>query len=105
MITKLLLQEKINNIQDQVDKIRREGDAFKPHVNKQVERIDQIYKEMATKEDLKRLDTKFEGLVASFDGLDAKFEIMNVKLYRINSRLEDHGSMLVKIAEKMGVST
>lgn len=109
MITKQLLQEKIDDVQHQVNTLRWEGDHFRPHVNKQVERIDQIYEQMATKEALSKLDAKFEARFDAvddrFEGMDARFDRMDAKFDRMTIRLDDHGAILTKIAQKLGVST
>ena len=77
MITHTQLEQKIDNVQHQLNSMAREGAAFRGYVNKQFERI---YETMATKDDLRRVEA------------------------RLSDRLDVQCVIIVKIAQKLGVS-
>lgn len=78
--TKITFDQKIDNLQDQLDVMRREDAVFKGYVHRQ---FDVIAKEMVTKEDLYRVE----------DRMATKEDL---------GKLTD---IVLKIAEKVGVDT
>lgn len=77
---KLTFDQKIDNIQDQLDTMRREDSYFRSYVNR---KFDDIIGAMTTKDDLRDLESR----VAT-----------KVDLNKLTA-------IVIKIAEKVGVST
>jgi len=80
MITKIELEEKVDNIQSQLDTMNREAVSFRSYVNRQFESIDMKMDGMATKGDLR--DTEV----------------------RLTKALTEITKTVTRIAEKVGVS-
>ena len=121
---KLTVDQKIDNLQHQIDTINRSDSVFKGYVHRQFEGI---AKQMATKEDLyamearigvttksdlrnmeKRLrgdmatkaDLEKMATKADLDGMATKSDFRSLEV-----KLASLSSVLIKIAEKVGVST
>ena len=80
MITKIELEEKVDNIQSQLDTMNREAASFRSYVNHQFESIDMKMGGMATKEDLRNTEA------------------------RLTKALTELSKTVTRIAEKVGVS-
>jgi hypothetical protein len=98
MITNILLEQKLDNIQHQLDAMAREDAAFRSYVNKQFNRID---KTMVTKDDLKQFASK--GDLRQFA---TKNDLLKVRAEMATKEdLSKLTEIVIKIAEKVGVST
>ena len=98
-----LIDQKLDNIQGQLDVIRREASSFRAYANTQF-RV--MFETMATKDDLYRLEARIEVK------MDAKFatkeDLSNMEA-RMNERFASKEDLtiltaiVIKIAQKVGV--
>lgn len=105
--TKATVDQKIDNVQDQLDVMRREDAAFKGFVHRQ---FTVIAKEMATKDDLRRLEANILAETASkadIIRLEQNMRDMRTEMYTTMATKKDLQTLtalVIKIAEKVGVS-
>jgi hypothetical protein len=98
--TKITFDQKIDNIQHQLDTMNRGDAAFKGYVHRQLGLITET---MATKEDLYKLEDRLTGKMATKEGL---YNLED----RLKSELATKGDLgnltkiVTKIAEKVGVN-
>jgi hypothetical protein len=101
--TKATVDQKIDNVQDQLDVMRRENAAFKGYVHRQ---FTVIAKEMATKDDLRRLEANILAETASKAAIIRLEEGMRQMRIDMATKkdLQTLTVLVIKIAEKVGVS-
>ena len=100
--TKVAFDQKIDNIQRQLDVMHREDAAFKGYVNRQFEFIAQ---NMVTKEDLRSVERQLLADAATKDDLLSTEERLAAVILKIAEKLDQAVTKLDYVAEKVGVST
>ncbi|HEY8886388.1 MAG TPA: hypothetical protein VIM31_02695 [Candidatus Microsaccharimonas sp.] len=95
------IDQKLDNIQHQLDAMRREEVAFRGYVNRQ---FTFIATEMVTKDDLRRMEANLVAEMASKEDLCSMEAKMTEKM-ATREDLAKLTAIVIKIAEKVGVST
>lgn len=98
--SKTVFDKKIDNIQHQLDIMRRESESFRAHANSHFEFV---HNKVATKSDLYTLEQRLSGEMATKQDLHKMETGLRVDLASKDD-LHTLTDIVTKIAEKVGVS-